>query len=72
MYLLSCYYNLMNRMEQNKGVVKLRQEANAPSPRVKQLEIHSLLTKTPRWEQQDIKRGDWGLLRPHISHSQSQ
>ena len=50
MYLLLCYYKLMNRMEQNKRVVKLRQEANAPSPRVKQLEMHSLLTKTPRWE----------------------
>jgi len=37
-----------------------------PLPRVKQLEIHPLVTETPRGE------GGWTLHRPHISHSQSQ
>ena len=38
-------------------------------PRVKQLEIHSLLMETPRQEQREIKGGSWTLQRTHISHS---
>ena len=49
----------------------MRQEADGP-PRVKQLEIHSLLTKNPREEYRAIKGGGWTLYRPHISQSQSQ
>ena len=41
-------------------------------PRVKQLEIHSLLTKIPRQESRAIRGGGWTLHRPHISCSQSQ
>lgn len=41
-------------------------------PRVKQLEIHSLLTKNPREEYRAFKGGGWTLHRPHISCSESQ
>ena len=44
-----------------------------PSPlKVKQLEMHSLWTETPRPEYQTIKGGGWALPRPYISCSQSQ
>ena len=40
--------------------------------RVKQLEIHSLLTQTPGREEQDNQWKRLGLRRPRNSHSQSQ
>ena len=41
-------------------------------PRVKRLESHSLWTKLQVENSKTIKRGDWALPRPHISHSPSQ
>ena len=50
----------------------LRQEADGLPSRVKQLKIHSLLTKTPRQQTiaGQLRWGRWTLFRAHISHSE--
>ena len=49
-----------------------RQQADGTPVRVKQLELHSLWTKTPRRESRTFIGGNWARHRPHISHSWSE